>query len=106
VPLAELDPTLTGRVILHPICTAKRTSSCNMIFLLLSVVTAMIFVVIRKVRHRLPVGSLTHSEISREDLSITKVRAEQSSLTDPMKQFMVVVLPDGMIVTPKVTARA
>jgi hypothetical protein len=101
VPLSD-GPALADRVMLHPICTAKRTSSCNMVFLLLSAAIAMIFVAIPGVRHRIAFGGLTRSEIFREDFSIARVRAEQSETASPSKPFLIVVLPDGTIVTPRV----
>ena len=36
---------------------------------------------------------------------MTQERVEQSSVAGPMKQFLVVVLPDGTIVTPRVADR-
>jgi hypothetical protein len=90
---------------LHPIFTAERTSSCNMVFLLISVVIAMIFVAIPRVRHRIAFGGLTRSEIFREDFSIARVRPEQSAILSPSKPFLVVILPDGTIVTPRVAGR-
>jgi hypothetical protein len=76
-----------------------------MAFLLLSAILAAIVVAIPKVRHRIAFGGLTRSEISRENLSIARVRGEQSSVASPVKQFLVVVLPDGTIVTPRVAGQ-
>jgi len=73
-----------------------------MVFLLLVVVLAGIVVAIPRVRLRIWFGGLTRSEISREDLSIATERAEQSATPSPLKTFLVVVLPDGTIVTPRV----
>jgi hypothetical protein len=70
-----------------------------MVFLLLSVVIAMIVVAIPKLRHRIAFGGLARSEIFREDLSIARVRAELSATPGPSKPFLVVILPDGTIVT-------
>ena len=69
-----------------------------MVFLLLSVVIAIIVVAIPKLRHRIAFGGLTRSEIFREDFSIARIRAEQSATPGPSKPFLIVVLPDGTIV--------
>ena len=74
----------------------KRTSSCNMVFLLFAVVLAAIAVAIPRVRHRI---------WFREDFSIAKERVEESRIADPMKKFLIVMLPDGTIVMPRVAAQ-
>jgi hypothetical protein len=76
-----------------------------MIFLLLSVIVATIAVAISIFRHNLSGGSLIRSEIARGDFSIARERAAQSTVAGPLKQFLVVVLPDGKIVTPNVADR-
>jgi hypothetical protein len=73
-----------------------------MIFLLLSVVLAAIVVAIPKVRHRIAFTGFSRFGIPRGDFSITRERSEQSTTPSPVKQFLIVMLPDGTIVTPRV----
>jgi hypothetical protein len=72
-----------------------------MVLFLLSVIVAAI-VAIPRIRHHIPFGSFTRSGIAREDISTARKAAEQSRIAGPMKKFLVVVLPDGKIVTPRV----
>jgi len=65
----------------------------------------VIVVAIPKVRHGIPSGGLTHSQISRGDSSNKIGRAERSRAASPIEQFLVVVLPDGTIVTPRVAGK-
>jgi hypothetical protein len=74
-----------------------------MVFLLLSVILAAIAAAISIFRHRISFGSLIRSEIARGDSSIARERVEQSRIAGPSKQFLVVVLPDGRVVNPRVT---
>lgn len=87
---------LKSRLILHPIGTVRRTSSCNMVLLLLSVIVAAILVAIPKIRNR---------TVFRGDLSSTGERSEQSRITGPVRPFLVVVLPDGRVVNSRVAER-
>ena len=89
-------PALAGPVMLHPIGTVSRTTLYNMILFLLSVIVAAIVVSIPRARHRIWFGG---------DLSSTEERSEQSRITSPVKQFLVVVLPDGTIVMPTVAGQ-
>jgi hypothetical protein len=64
--------------------------------ILLFVIAATIVVAIPGVLHRIRFGG---------DLSSTE-RFEQSRITNPMKPpFLVVVMPDGTIVTPRVAGQ-
>jgi hypothetical protein len=56
-------------------------------------------------RHRTSFGSLIRSVIAKEDFSITGKSAEQAATPGPLKPFLVVVLPDGTIVTPRVAGQ-
>jgi hypothetical protein len=78
------------------ICTLSRTNLYNMLFFLLSVTVAAIVVAIPQVRHRIWFGG---------DLSSTGERSEKSRITSPVKPFLVVMLPDGTIVTPRVAGK-
>jgi hypothetical protein len=86
-------------MIMHPIGAVKRTSLYNMVLFLTSVIVAAIVVAISMIRHLIAFGSSTRAEIAREN---AKELAEQSRVTGPMKQFLVVVLPDGRVVNPRV----
>ena len=70
-----------------------------MFLFLLSIILAAIAVAISMIRRLFSRGNLAGSGIAREDIAIAKARAEQFS---PMKQFLVVVLPDGKVVYPRV----
>ncbi len=76
-----------------------------MILFLLSVVVAAIVVTSPRIRNRIVSGGFTRSGIVRDDSVITKERAEHSRITSPMKQFLIVVLPDGTIVTQRVAGQ-
>jgi hypothetical protein len=91
-------------LILHPIDAVGRTSLYNMVLFALSVIVGGIFLASPRIRHFMPFGSFTRSGIAREDLPVARECAEQSRTT-PVKQFLVVVLPDGKIVTPKLAER-
>jgi hypothetical protein len=68
-----------------------------MVLILFSIIVAAIAVAISMV----PAGS----GIVREDIAIGKKRSEQRTITNPTKQFLVVVLPDGKVVNPMVADR-
>jgi hypothetical protein len=68
-----------------------------MVFLLLFVIVIATAVAISIFRLNISVGS----GVGREDSRIAR-RAGQSSVAGPVKQFLVVVLPDGTIVTQSV----
>jgi hypothetical protein len=70
-----------------------------MFLLLLSIILAAIAVAISMIRRLISRGNLADTGICREEIAIAKAAAEQFS---PMKQFLVVVLPDGKVVYPKV----
>jgi hypothetical protein len=77
-----------------------------MILLLLSVIITAIAVAISIFRHHISVGSLIRSETGRGDFYITQKRADQPRfVAGPMNQLLVVVLPDGKIVTAMVADR-
>jgi hypothetical protein len=67
-----------------------------MTFFLISLVVAAILVAIPKVRHRIWFGG---------DLSGTGGHSEPSRITSVVKPFLVVVLPDGTIVSPIVAGQ-
>jgi hypothetical protein len=68
------------------------------VFFLLALIIVAIAVAISIFRHNISLGS----GIGREDSCIASERAEQSRISGSMKKFLVVVLPDGTIVTPRV----
>jgi len=76
-----------------------------MVLILLSVIVAAIVVAIRRFRHRVWFGGWTGLGIARGDFSITGESAEQSATPGPLRPFLVVVLPDGTIVTPTVVGQ-
>jgi hypothetical protein len=76
-----------------------------MVFSLLSVVAAAILVAIPSVRNCIVSGGFTRSRTARGDFSIARERAGRSRIAGPVKQFLVVVLPDGTIVNPRVADR-
>ena len=71
-------------------------------FVPLSVFVVAIVVASAIVRHYVSFGSFTHYGIAKENIATERVRAEQSRTISPMKQFLVVVLPDGRVVNPRV----
>jgi hypothetical protein len=75
-----------------------------MLLILLSLIVAvtMIVVAISMMRHRISSGSLTRSGNAKEEFCISGESAEQSATLNPLKPFLVVALPDGTIVTPRV----
>ena len=81
---------------MHPICTVSRTILYSMVLILLYLIVAVILVAIPRVRHRIWFGG---------DLSSAGERSEQLRITSPVKPFLVVVLPDGTIVTPTVAGQ-
>jgi hypothetical protein len=76
-----------------------------MVLFLSSVIVVAIFIAIPRVRHRIWFGGWTGLGIARGDFSITGESAEQSATPGPLKPFLVVVLPDGTIVTPAVAGQ-
>jgi hypothetical protein len=76
-----------------------------MVLILLSLIVAVIVVAIPRVRHRIAFGTITGSGVAKEDFFIARERAEQPGDTNPSKQFLIVVLPDGTIVTPRIADR-
>jgi hypothetical protein len=70
-----------------------------MVLILLFVFLSAIVVAISTFGRRLYFVSLTRSGITREEFSVASELADQSRVAGPMKQFLVVVLPDGKIVT-------
>jgi hypothetical protein len=75
-----------------------------MVLILLSMIVAAIAVTISMRRHD-PFGSRAGLEVAREDIAMPKKHTEQSRITTPMRQFLVVVLPDGKVVNPMVADR-
>jgi hypothetical protein len=73
-----------------------------MVLIFLSVMVAAILVAISRIRNRMGFGGFTRSGITKEDFSIEDESAEQPAASSPVKPFLVVVLPDGTIVTPRV----
>jgi hypothetical protein len=76
-----------------------------MALILLSLIVAAIVVASSMIRHRISFGSLIRSVIAKEDFSITGKSAERAATPGPLKPFLVVVLPDGTIVTPRVAGQ-
>ncbi len=76
-----------------------RTGLYTMVLVLLSVFLSAIVIAISTIRHHLLFGSLTRSGIASGEFSAASQLAQQSRIAGPMKQFLVVVLPDGRIVT-------
>jgi hypothetical protein len=76
-----------------------------LILLSLIVTVTMIVVAILMMRHRSSSGSLIRSGIVKEDSFITGESAEQLVTLSPSKQFLVVALPDGTIVTARVAGQ-
>ena len=87
---------------MHPVDAVTRIRLYNMVLTLLFVSLAAIVIAIPIVRRHITFGSFTRSEIAREDSSIAREHAEQSRIAGPMRQFLVVVLPDGRVVNPRV----
>jgi CBS domain containing-hemolysin-like protein len=87
---------LARYVIMHPTGPVRRTNLYNMVLILLSIIFAAIAIAISQVRHRIWFEG---------DLSSTGERSEQSRVTSPVKPFLVVVLPDGTIVTSTVAGQ-
>jgi hypothetical protein len=76
-----------------------------MVLIVFSIILAAIAVAISVTRCHSSFGILGGSGIAREKISIEKERTEQSPITSPVKQFLVVVLPDGKVVNPMVADR-
>ena len=70
-----------------------------MVSILISAIFAAIVVAIR---YHITFGSLARPGIAREDIAIARERAELPGSASPMKQFLVVVLPDGKVVHPRI----
>jgi hypothetical protein len=92
---------------LHPICAVSRTTLDCMALILLSLIVAatMIVVAISMMRHGISSDSSIRAGIVKE-FSISGESAGLSVPPGPLKPFLVVVLPDGTIVTPKVAGQA
>jgi hypothetical protein len=73
-----------------------------MVLTLLLVTLAAIVIAIPIIRRHISFGSFTRSGITREDISTAREAAEHSRIFRPMRQFLVVVLPDGKVVNPRV----
>jgi hypothetical protein len=73
-----------------------------MVLILLFVTAAAIIVATSIIRQYLPFGNYAQNGIAREDPVIATERTGQSKVTIPTKQFLVVVLPDGKVVNPRV----
>jgi hypothetical protein len=114
VPITELvrriskeentDKRGRRRSILHPICAISRTSLYNMLLILLSVIVTVTIVAVSMIRHRDSFQSFSGAEIVGGDSSVARARSEQFAVAGPMKQ-LIVVLPDGTIVTPRAMGR-
>ena len=75
----------------------------HMVFLLLSLIVAvtMIAISISMMRQRISSGTLIRAGIAKEYFSVAGERVKQSVTPGPLKPFLVVVLPDGTIVTSR-----
>jgi hypothetical protein len=71
-----------------------------MVLILLSISVAAIAVAISVTRCHTSFESLAGFEVEREDIAMPKKQSEQSRITTPMRQFLIVVLPDGRVVDP------
>jgi hypothetical protein len=100
--ITGISPTinLEFALILHPIGAVGRTNLYNMVLILTSVILAAIVVAISIIRYHVSFGSFTGSGIAREDIAISGERAKQSKIAGPVKRFLIVVLPDGKVVSP------
>jgi hypothetical protein len=76
-----------------------------MVLFLLSVIVAGILVAIPSIRNCIVSGGIIRFWITRGDSSVASESAEQSRIAGPTNKFLVVVLPDGTIVTPRVAAQ-
>jgi hypothetical protein len=75
-----------------------------MVLILLSIIFAAIAVAISMIRQYISFGSLARSGIANEDIADDNAQSNRG-LPGPMKQFLIVVLPDGTIVTPRVAGQ-
>jgi hypothetical protein len=75
-----------------------------MALILLFVTVAAIMVAVSKIRHRDSFRSFSGTEIVGGDSSVARARSEQFAVAGPMKQ-LIVVLPDGTIVTPRLAGQ-
>jgi hypothetical protein len=89
------------RLIKHPTGTVTRINLYSMVLILFSIILAAIAVAISVTRRHISFGSFTRSEIVRGNFPAARERSEQSPVAGPMNQFLIVVLPDGTIVTPR-----
>jgi hypothetical protein len=70
-----------------------------MILIPLSIIFAALAVAFSMmIRRPISLGNLTGSRVDREDIAIARKFAEQSPIAGPLRQFLVVVLPDGKVV--------
>ena len=77
-----------------------------MFLILLSLIVVTIVFAIPMMRHRIASSTVMRTGIGKEDFSMKGESAEQSAARNPLKAFLVVVLPDGMIVTARVAGQA
>jgi hypothetical protein len=76
-----------------------------MALILLFVTFAALMVAVLKIRNRDSFQSFSGAEIVGGDSSIARARSEQFAVAGPMKQ-LIVVLPNGTIVTAIVVGRS
>jgi hypothetical protein len=76
-----------------------------MLLILLSVIVTVTIVAVSMIRHRDSFQSFSGAEIVGGDSSVARARSEQFAVAGPMKQ-LIVVLPDGKIVTPRAMGRS
>jgi hypothetical protein len=74
-----------------------------MVFLLSSVVVVAILVAVSRTRNAF--GIFTSSGTAKNAFPIARERTEQSIVSGQVSQLLVVVLPDGKIVIPRVSDR-
>ena len=89
-------------LIMHLIRATKRINS-KMALILLSIFLAATGVAISMIHTSF--GILSGSGIAREAIAKGKERSERSTNPSPTRQFLVVVLPDGKVVSPLVSKR-
>lgn len=82
-----------------------RISLYNMILILLPAIFAAIVVAISMIRHPISFGRFTRVGVAAEDVAVRKERVERLRIAGPIKQFLVVVLPDGKVVNPGLNLR-
>lgn len=77
-----------------------------LILLSLIVIVAMIVVAISMMRHRSSAGRFIRTGTGKDEFFVKGESAGQSVTLNPLKPFLIVVLPDGTTVSTRVAAQA